>query len=355
MTDDRSEPSPGTQQAPKVLLVAADPSLHGGLGQALRRRGCELHRASSAREGLERALSMRPEVLVLADTPADPGAIELLRSVRREPALDAVPVIVLSDQPEAVARILALRAGANDAVVSPCDAGELVERILAQLRMGQAQRAAAEQARSEERRLLAREVHDRLGQLLTAANIDLRLLERRAQGGGGVPPREELLRELRSALSSIDQAIASVQDISLLLRPLGLESGGLAAALRWQAADFQRRFRLGCTLRHAEAGYVEPPPAVANELFRICQEALTNVLRHANATHVQVQLAVRAGQLLLRVCDNGVGISRGAGEAPAAIGVAGMRERAESIGASLHLRGRPGRGTILSVRRLAVL
>ena len=354
MTDDRSEQSPGTQQAPKVLLVAAEPSLYAGLGQGLRRRGCELHLASGAREGLARALSLRPAVLVLAETTADSGGIELLRSVRREQALDAVPVIVLSAGPEAGARILALRAGANDAVASPCDAGELVERILAQVRMGQAQRAAAEQVRSEERRLLAREVHDRLGQLLTAANIDLRLLERRAQGGGELPSREELLRELRSALSSIDQAIASVQDISLLLRPPELEAGGLAASLRWQAADFQRRFRLGCTLRHAGAGYAEPPPAVATELFRICQEALTNVLRHANATQVQVQLAVRGGQLLLRVCDNGVGISRGAGGLPASIGIAGMRERAESIGASLHIRGRPGCGTILSVRRPAL-
>jgi signal transduction histidine kinase len=354
MTDDRSEPSPGAQPAPKVLLVAAEPSPYSGLEQGLRRRGCELQRASSAREGLERALSIRPDVLVLAETLAESSGIELLRSVRREQALDAVPVIMLSARPGAVARIRALRAGATDAVAPSCDAGELAERILAHVRIGRAQRAAAEEVRSGERRLLAREVHDRLGQLLTAANIDLRLLERRAQGGAEVPPREELLRELRSALSSIDEAIASVQDISLLLRPREFEADGLVAALRRQAADFQHRFELGCILRHAEAGYVEPPRPVANELFRICQEALTNVLRHANATHVQVQLAVRGRHLLLRVCDNGVGISRGAGEAPSAIGIAGMRERAESIGASLHIRGRPGCGTILSVRRLAL-
>jgi signal transduction histidine kinase len=355
MTADRSEQSPGGQQAPKVLLVAAEPSLYGGLGRGLRRRGCALHLVSTAREGLERGLSIGPDVLVLAEPPADSSGVELLRSVRREQALDVVPVIVLSARPEAAARIRALRAGANDVVAPPFDAGELVERIVAHARMGQARRAATEKARSEERRLLAREVHDRLGQLLTAANIDIRLLERRAQDDKQVPPREELLRELRSALSSIDQAIASVQDIALLLRPPEIEAGGLAAALRWQAGEFERRFQLDCTLRHAEAGYVEPAPSVAYELFRICQEALTNVLRHADATQVQVQLAVRGRHLLLRVCDNGVGISRGAGDAPAAIGIAGMRERAASIGASLHIRGRPGCGTILSVRRRLAL
>jgi signal transduction histidine kinase len=351
MTDDRSEQSPGKQQATKVLLIAGEPSRHGGLGPHLRRRGCELHLACTAQEGLERALSIRPDVLVLDEAPADPSGIELLRSVRREEALDVVPVIVLSAESEPAARILALRAGANDVVAAPFDAAELVERIQAHVRMGQAQRASTEKVRSQERRLLGREVHDRLGQLLTAANIDIRLLERRAQDGNQVPPREELLRELRSALSSIDQAIASVQDIALLLRPPELEDGGLVAALRSQAGDFQRRFELGCTFRHAGAGYVEPARFVAGELLRICQEALTNVLRHADASHVQVQLAVRGGNLLLRVCDDGVGIPRGAADAPLAIGIAGMRERAAGIGASLQIRGRPGCGTILSVRR----
>jgi signal transduction histidine kinase len=355
MTDDRSEPSPGGQQVPQVLLVDAEPSRHRGLGQGLRRRGCELHLASTAREGMALARSIRPDVLVLGEALADASGIELLRSVRCEQALDVVPVIMLSADPDAAARILALRTGANDVVTPPFDDGELAERIHAHLRVGQAQRAATAKVRSEERRLLAREVHDRLGQLLTAANIDIRLLERRAQDGTQVPPREELLRELRSALSSIDQAIASVQDIALLLRPPELEAGGLAAALRQQAGDFERRFKLGCTLRHAEAGYVEPARPVAIELFRICQEALTNVLRHANATHVQVQLAVRGANLVLRVCDNGVGIPRGAADAPAAIGIAGMRERAGSIDASLRIRGRAGCGTILSVRRRLAL
>jgi signal transduction histidine kinase len=125
--------------------------------------------------------------------------------------------------------------------------------------------------------------------------------------------------------------------------------------LRRQAGDFQRRFRIGCTVRHPETGQAEPPPAVAGELLRICQEALANVLRHSGARHVQLQLAVRGRHLLLRVCDDGVGIPRGAADAPAALGIAGMRERAAGIGARLQIRGRPGCGTILSVRRRLAL
>jgi signal transduction histidine kinase len=344
------------EHAPSVVLIDAGAAPHGGLAQRLRRRGVALHRASTAREGVALALTIRPDVLVLVpgEAEAEAGSLGLLRAVRREEALEAVPVILLSAGSDAAARRRALRSGANDVVAAPCDAGELAERIQAHLRMGQARHAALETARSEERRRLARAVHDRLGQLLTAANIDLRLLERRTHDGE-VPPREELLQELRSARSSIDQAIASVQDIAQLLRSPGLGAGGLAAALRDEAEQVRRRFGLDCRVRHAAAGYGEPPSSVAAELLRICQEALTNVLRHAGATHVQLQLAVRGRNLLLRVCDDGAGIARGAADAPAAIGIAGMRERAGGIGASLHIRGRPGCGTILSVRRRLAL
>jgi len=213
---------------------------------------------------------------------------------------------------------------------------------------------AVQKVRADERRLLAREIHDQLGQLLTAARIDIRLLERRTQQGL-VTDREETLRELGAALSSIDQAIASVQDISMLLRPPALETGGLLGALRWQAGEFQRRHGIACSLRQAEAGYVEPPRFVAGELFRICQEALTNVLRHADATRVLLQVSVRGRNLLVRVCDNGVGIARHAAASPHAIGLAGMRERASSISASLAIHGRPARGTMIAIRRSLAL
>lgn len=342
MTDDRAGQS-GRPQASTVVLVAAGPAPQRGLEQDLRRHGIALHRASTAREGIERALSVRPDVIVLDATMADAGAIELLRALRREPALDTVPVIVLSAEADPAARILALREGANDVVAASCDAAELAARIAAQ-------RASVERVRGVERRLLAREVHDRLGQLLTAANIDLRLLERRTEDGAALPPRDELLRELGAARASIGQAIASVQDIALLLRPPAPDAGGLAAALRRQADAFQQRFRIACAVRLLDAIDPEPAPAVAGELLCICQEALANVLRHADATQVQVQLAVRGRQLLLRVSDNGVGIPRGAADAPASIGIAGMRERAGGIGARLQVRGRRGCGTIVSVR-----
>lgn len=365
-----------TRQAIKVLLIDDDPLILSYVGQLLSKHGFEFYGAQTARQGLDQARAIRPDVVLLDKLLPDMDGTELLRLVRRDEHLSTVPVIMLSGRSDEAGRIRALRAGADDFVAKPFSSKELVARIDANVRMAQARRAAAwresellrlrqsqqelrtlletiQNVRSEERRLLAREVHDQLGQLLTAAKIDIRLLEQRA-GSEEALDNQEMLRELGSARSSIDQALTSVQDISILLRPPALEDNGLVGALRWHAIDFQRRFKIACTVKQVEAGYIEPPRFVAGELFRICQEALTNVLRHAEATEVLIEVSVRGRILLVRVCDNGVGIARGAAERPNAFGIAGIRERASSIRANLRIYGRPARGTLLAIRcRLA--
>ncbi|MET0982036.1 MAG: response regulator, partial [Telluria sp.] len=374
---DSTRPAPGgiAPSGPiKVLLVDDEPLVVKHVGRLLRQRGFEFHSAQSARLGLELAVSARFDFILIDKILPDMDGIELLRLVRRDERLSTVPVIMLSGYADEPSRIRALRAGADDFIAKPFSPGELVARIEGNVRMAQARRAAIwresevlclrqsqqelrklldtiQNVRAEERRLLAREVHDQLGQLLTAAKIDIRLLEEHAAKGQPLAGTEDTLRELRSALSSINLAIEVVQNISILLRPPALERGGLVAALRWQAADFQRRSRISCTVVHDEAGYVEPPPFVAGELFRICQEALTNVLRHAHASSVRICIAVRGRNLLVRVCDDGVGIPPSVAVQPDAIGIAGMRERAVSVRASLHIHGRPGCGTVLSIRR----
>jgi DNA-binding response OmpR family regulator len=111
------------EQAPRVVLIDADPSRRRGLGQGLRRRGVELHCAATAREAIELASSIRPDVLVLGEALADAGGLALLRAVRREGALGVVPVIVLAPGDDAAARLQALRACASVVVAAPCDAG----------------------------------------------------------------------------------------------------------------------------------------------------------------------------------------------------------------------------------------
>lgn len=367
---------PGVSPPLKVLLIDDEPLLQNYVGQLLLHRGFEFHGAQAALPGLALARAIRPDILLLDKVLPDMDGIALLCLVRRDQQLSTVPVIMLSGQSDEAGRIRALRAGADDFVAKPFSAGELVARIHANINMAQARRAAVwresellrlrqsqqelrklldtiQNVRSEERRLLSREIHDQLGQLLTAAKIDIRLLQQRSQGAEVVAPTE-LAGELGSALSSIDQAIASVQDISILLRPPSLEDNGLVGALRWLAMEFEQRSKLACTVQHVEAGYIEPSLFVAGELFRICQEALTNVLRHADATRVLVQISVRGRDIRIRVCDDGVGIARALAQSPRAIGLTGMRERAASIRAKLRIYGSPGRGTVIAVRRRVV-
>ena len=203
-----------------------------------------------------------------------------------------------------------------------------------------------QRVRKEERIALAREVHDHLGQLLSAAKIDIKLLLEDVRSAEGPVEPSHLVPELCSASDSLEQAIGSVRSIARDLRPPEVENQGLYAAIRWHAQDFERRTRIQFELE-LPADERGPSDDMAHELFRIFQEALTNVLRHAMATQVSASIQERGGRLLLRVRDNGVGVSR-ATVRGTTLGLVGMRERAAlSGGRVLVARLRSG-GTLVS-------
>lgn len=201
--------------------------------------------------------------------------------------------------------------------------------------------------RAGERRALAREVHDHLGQILTAVKIDLRLLAGRL--GAGEPAGAALQADLDSALARVDTALRAVQDLAQMLRPPELESHGLAEALRWQLRELEERTGLRCRLECLPS-YQPPGLAQARELYRIVQEALTNVQRHAQARHVWVRLRGADGRLLLRVCDDGHGLRPGAADGTHGLGVRGMHERARLLGGRVRLAGAEQRGCCVFVR-----
>lgn len=358
----------------RVLLIDDEPLLVVHVRRILEQAGFAFHAAQSAHGGFELATLIQPDVILIDKVMPDMDGIKLLRMMRKDELLSTVPVIMLSGRADETARVAALDEGADDFVAKPFSAKDLVARIEANVRLVRLRRDAVwrqgellrlrqsqqelrtlldtvQRVRDDERRMLAREVHDQLGQILTAAKIDVRLLQDRVAAPDGVPPVGALSEELKAVLSSIDLAIGAVQDISTLLRPPELEEGGLIAALGWQAAELQRRTGIECTILHAPADYVEQTPFVAGELLRICQEALTNVLRHAGATQVVIQVAMRNASLLVRICDNGAGIPRGRVHDAASLGLKGMRERAASIRASIHVYGRRGKGTMVAIRR----
>jgi PAS domain S-box-containing protein len=203
--------------------------------------------------------------------------------------------------------------------------------------------------RESERTALAREVHDQLGQILSAAKIDIKLLEDDLRNGRAPMSRDNIVIELGSASATLDRAIMLVREIATELRAPELDEQGLYAAIAWHARDFERRTRIACEVAF-DAARPHPTRPAAAALLRIFQEAMTNVLRHAHAGKVWISLEPRGRWLVLRVRDDGAGIARGRLRAGGSLGLQGMRERAELVDGKLRVGPLAPRGTLVSAR-----
>jgi NO-binding membrane sensor protein with MHYT domain/two-component sensor histidine kinase len=225
------------------------------------------------------------------------------------------------------------------------------ERTAELARSDQSLRALASRlhaVREEERILIARNVHDELGQALSAAKMDLSLLEREARSRPKEISPAHILGEIDSAKRTIDKAIDLVNSIATELRPAVLDEAGLTAAIDWQAQDFEKRTRIKC--RIVSSGSIsEPDRERAIALFRILQEALTNVARHAQAKLVEIELKEEAGDYVLQVRDDGIGVSDSQLNDWRSLGLIGMRERALMFGGQVPIERGPRGGTTVRV------
>ena len=202
--------------------------------------------------------------------------------------------------------------------------------------------ASVVQARENARLRIARELHDELGQRLSALKLDLASLDPAA----GRPAYDE---RVASMLGMLDDTMTSVRRIISDLRPLMLDDLGLNAALDWLARESARRMGIAISVHLGERD-----PALDKEtsvaVYRMVQEGLTNVARHARATEVRIELCETAGQLVLTVQDNGIGFALGAMRKPGSFGLFGIRERAYALGGSMEAGTAPGSGARLCVR-----
>jgi PAS domain S-box-containing protein len=204
--------------------------------------------------------------------------------------------------------------------------------------------ARLQSVREEERTSIAREIHDELGQACTAIKMDLALIARKAT------KRQTRLRaKANSATQLVDGMIVTLRRIASDLRPRTLDDLGLTAALEWQAQEFENRTRIPCRVslpREPLALDAERSTAI----FRIFQESLTNVARHADATRVEARLEREADQLTFQVRDNGRGFNPEETKARKSLGLVGMQERALLLNGELRVEGVPGAGTTMTLR-----
>jgi signal transduction histidine kinase len=315
---------------------------------------------AAGRAAFESAFAPGRFDLVLADySLPDYTGLEALAFVRRSDVL--VPFMLVSGALGEERAVEAVRAGATDYILkhglarlAPAVRRALGERRdreqhiatslaleLSQKRLSALSRRLLE-VQEEERRRLARDLHDDIGQALTALKIQIESLAR--AGKGALQP------QLDECVATTGHALERVRQLSLSLRPLQLDDLGLAAALR---SHLDRQARVGELTPHFEAGEIPASisPEIETACFRVAQEAINNVLRHARAHHLWVRLWSEQGRLALSVRDDGSGFDLEAARrraiAGGSLGMVGMEERIALAGGSFELRSAPGQGTTL--------
>jgi signal transduction histidine kinase len=339
-----------------VLIAEDDADLRAYLVQVVSRE----HRVIVAHDGkeAEKLFDEHSPDLVLADLmmPRRTGA-DLLRHVRAAGRTPRVPVLILTALTEVEMRLHAFDAGADDYLAKPFDERELLARMNVLLTLAEQERRLTdrnvelahrvaertvqlrrlashlEANREDERRRIARELHDELGQLLTGIRMEVAAL-RQARGGSEQPVSDRID-------GLLDQAFAASRNLVYELRPRVLDDLGLVPAIEWYVERFRERSGLFVAL-DVDARR-ETSPVLATTLFRALQESLTNVARHARATRVNVRLRDEGERLVLSVEDDGCGFD--AEQTTGGFGVLGLRERAIAAGGTLAIDSHDGRGT----------
>jgi two-component system sensor histidine kinase UhpB len=209
--------------------------------------------------------------------------------------------------------------------------------------------AHLQDVREEERIRIAREVHDELGQMITGLRMDLSWMEKRLVAIADAAAREPLAAKAKAMFELLDGMVKTVRKIASELRPGVLDDLGLAPALEWQARDWQTRTGIECQVSANLEG-VTVSPECGTALFRIFQETLTNVARHAQATRVNAQISASNGWSTMEIQDNGRGITGEDRRRTKSFGLLGMSERARLLGGEFNISGDPGKGTTVRVK-----
>ena len=203
--------------------------------------------------------------------------------------------------------------------------------------------AHLQSVREEERRQIATEIHDELGQILTALKLDLSWLKRRL-----AKEESDLISSVQTMINLVDKTIEVVQRISSELRPGVLDYLGLIAAIEWQVEEFRKRSGIACDLS-VDAEELPLDQNRATAMFRIFQETLTNVIRHSGATKIDVHVELQCNTVVMQIQDNGKGITEAQLTSPTSFGIIGIRERVRFLGGEVKMRGVPGIGTTVQV------
>lgn len=337
---------------------------------------------------LQSALAHPPGLILLDVRMPGMDGFEVCQRLKQDKRTAEVPVIFISALQELSVRVQGFKAGGVDFIIKPFQREEVLARVSAQLELKTLRddlnrkveerthelakanvalkseitervkavkevKHSREQLRSlvvhmhtvreEEQKRIARDIHDDLGQLLTAININISSIEDMA-----AEDQKDLLAKAQETSALVSTTISKVQQVAAGLRPMLLDDLGIIAAIEWQINGLQNRTGIHCSF-DSNFNEVAMNEKFATEVFRISQEALTNVARHAEATEVETSLNKYETEIILKVRDNGKGVTEDEINDSRAFGFIGIRERAHSLNGSVKISGKPGEGTCIIV------
>ncbi|SNS89261.1 Histidine kinase-, DNA gyrase B-, and HSP90-like ATPase [Noviherbaspirillum humi] len=325
--------------------------------------------AETGREGLQLAREERPDCILLDYQLPDLDGLEFLTEITDDSGKPAYPVILLTGADSAAVAVTAMKRGAWDYIGKDTERRYLellpgaIQRMLRERRLDEGKRQAEialrqsqtqlrqlaahlESVKEEERKRIAREIHDELGGLLTGIKAHVSVYLRRA-ARAGTPP-DPLLTD---AAGLADTALEAVRRVITDLRPSVLDQLGVWAALEWYAGQIEKRSGMQCTCRiDASAAAMELDAQRSTMLFRVVQEALTNVVRHADAGRVTIEAMCSDDVLTVEITDDGRGIADSGADKRESFGIIGMHERTRHFGGKLSITGTPGAGTRVLLR-----
>jgi signal transduction histidine kinase len=338
-----------------ILIVDDEPTARETVVAMLEGEEYDLQLAKDGMQALEMLEHVQPDLILLDVMLPGMDGYDVCRRIRATPRLAEVPVIMLTALDDRDSLLRGIESGADDFLTKPVDGRELQARARTITRLNR-YRTLMEQrenirqmagrvvaAQEEERQRISRELHDDLGQALTTHLLALRNLQEDL-----TIPVEQMFARLQSLYDQSYEVFVKIRRLARDLRPPVLDALGLRVAMQTYCTEFTRRTHLP-VMFEADASLPELPDAYNITLYRTLQEALTNVVRHAQASQVWVELSVDDDQLSLTVQDNGIGMDEQTARANG-IGLAGLRERITITGGALNISSTPKRGTVLSAQ-----
>jgi signal transduction histidine kinase len=335
--DDASDDRASDDSAPLVLVVEDNPDMNHFVRDALG-GSFRVQAAFNGKEGLALAQALQPDLIICDFMMPEMSGDELVRAVRAEPRLHGTPILILTARNDASARIDVLHQGANDYLLKPFFQPELRARADNLIKVRQAELHLRALQMAQERDRIARDLHDLVIQRVFGAGMRLSSLLPAVEG--------TTAERLRQVVAELDSVISDIRTTIFDLQTEGNVQSGLRAAVRALAIDAGERLGFKPRVRFAGPVDTAVDPEIGDQLLAVLRESLSNVIRHAAATAVEVEVAV-GEELVLRVCDDGMGASSDWGDG---FGLRNMAARADVLGGSFALGAHSPTGTVLQWR-----